>query len=165
MSNKQMLDAPNRTPNPSAPSLSSPLSYLWTPKFPEHKDLFVDSIQPPRSAAFAVVDVDFGGPNGKYLTSLTRVVLHMMSAEMPIIGMQFFYTNMSFKFGIGGQTELSFIIDGPGGERIDDVEIIVDDPGHHMRGIQVRATSYQLTPDILIQSYMILFQVVNKLWT
>lgn len=137
-----MPDPPSHTLDSLGPSTNSPLSYLWIPDFPEYDDLFVDSIQPARAPTFAVANVDFGGPNGEYLNSLTRITLHKVSNEVPIIGMEFFYTNRSLKFGVGGETELSFTIDGPGGERIVDVEIVVDDPEcDFMRGIQVRTTS------------------------
>ncbi|PWY82080.1 hypothetical protein BO70DRAFT_314743 [Aspergillus heteromorphus CBS 117.55] len=65
------------------------------------------------------LNVDFGGVCGQRLPHLTRVVAHMLIQSAPIIGLQFYYDDQQpLKFGGQGLIEISFLVDGPGGERI-----------------------------------------------
>ena len=61
----------------------------------------------------------------------------MISDECAIIGMQFFYSHQSLKFGKSGGTEMSFTIDGSGGECISNVNVIMDNPKSGLKGIEV----------------------------
>lgn len=61
----------------------------------------------------------------------------MVSDICPIIGIGLFYTNGYATIGSSGECELSFLIDGPGGERITDIDIIVGSPKRTMNGLEV----------------------------
>jgi hypothetical protein len=114
-------------------------SHLWIPQVPTYKSLLVSTLEPARaSRAFQpLIDIDFGGLRGILLASLTRIVVHMASDECPIIGMEFFYPDRGIQFGHRGESEISFLIDGPGGERITGIAIAIDDPDLGIRGLQV----------------------------
>jgi hypothetical protein len=130
-----------RPDRPSEDSMSSFIqSRLWIPQTPTHKGLVISSLDPARSyfPFEPFIDMDFGGPQGTHLASLTRIVAHMVSGECPIIGMEFFYgDNKSTRFGSGGKSEISFLIDGPGGERIIGVEMSIDQPAWGMCSLKV----------------------------
>ena len=68
------------------------------------------------------LNVDFGGIHGRRLAHLTRIVAHMFTPKTPLVGLTFYYDQQEpLHFGRQGMTEASFIIDGPGGERIQSV--------------------------------------------
>jgi hypothetical protein len=110
------------------PPVLTVASTLWVPDVPRHKRIFSE-LTPnhlPRST-FALLDIDFGGLQGSLLGLLTRMVVFVSTSPCPIAGMEFFYTDGSTRsFGMRGQSEISFYLDGPGGERISEV-IFVDD--------------------------------------
>ena len=105
-------------------------SRLWVPQAPSHENLTISTLEPicEYSSLEPLVNIDFGGSHGILLLFLKRIVVHMGSDRCPIIGMEFFYTGRSVKFGSGGGTEMSFLIDGPGGERVTGMEVTVHDP-------------------------------------
>ncbi|EAU31454.1 predicted protein [Aspergillus terreus NIH2624] len=113
---------------PHCPPVLTVASTLWVPDVPRHKRIFSE-LTPnhlPRST-FALLDIDFGGLQGSLLGLLTRMVVFVSTSPCPIAGMEFFYTDGSTRsFGMRGQSEISFYLDGPGGERISEV-IFVDD--------------------------------------
>ncbi|KAK2759508.1 hypothetical protein FQN54_002987 [Arachnomyces sp. PD_36] len=101
------------------------MSYIWTPTIPKYHNLFLSPLKISKPArSDALFNFDFGGPRGEMLASLTRIVLHMSFRW--ITGMELFYDDReSIMIGNPG-AELSFVIDGPGGERITDVEVATD---------------------------------------
>ncbi|PYI09436.1 hypothetical protein BO78DRAFT_308434 [Aspergillus sclerotiicarbonarius CBS 121057] len=68
------------------------------------------------------LNINFGGVHGRRLTHLTRIVGHMFTSQAPLVGLSFYYDQQDpLHFGRQGMTEVSFIIDGPTGERIERV--------------------------------------------
>ncbi|KAL5356595.1 hypothetical protein BJX96DRAFT_171757 [Aspergillus floccosus] len=126
---------------PTCPPLLTVASCLWLPDVPRRKHVFLNGLKPktaPRGL-LAQLDIDFGGPQGSLLGLLTRMVVYVSTSPCPITGMVFFYTDGSTRsFGIRGQSEISFYVDGPGGERILEV-IVVDD------GIQPGLTGFKVS--------------------
>jgi hypothetical protein len=114
-------------------------SCLWIPQAPAHQGLTISALEPSQAPRpfDPLINIDFGGPHGVLLASLTRLVVHMVSEFRPIVGLEFVYNNRSIKFGLGGVAEISALIDGQGGERIINVEVVIDDPKSGMRGLQV----------------------------
>jgi hypothetical protein len=66
-------------------------------------------------------NIDFGGPSGEKLSKLTRIVAHMEDETTPLVGLMFDINGEDIMYGNRGRTEVSFIIDGAGGERISKV--------------------------------------------
>lgn len=107
-------------------------SYLWIPRAPTNTRLTLSSLSPdhirvPLLPFEPLVDIDFGGLQGERLGSLTRIVAHMVAKSQPITGLEFFYLDGSIMFGCRGHCEISFLIDGPGGERITDAKVLIYD--------------------------------------
>ncbi|KAK2764947.1 hypothetical protein FQN54_008646 [Arachnomyces sp. PD_36] len=102
-----------------------PRSRLWVPSIPTNKKLAFSTLEPYKyhRAFDPLVNIDFGGRDGTLLPSLTRIVVHMIPNKSYIIGIDIFYTDRGVRFGRGDGTEISFFIDGPGGERIVGVEL------------------------------------------
>lgn len=94
---------------------------------PEYHNLSIASLTPQipdRTQPLTIFD--FGGPDGKMLASLTRIAVRMF--DCTITGMEFSYKDQaSSMVGSSGNAELSFVIDGPGGERVTNVKIITND--------------------------------------
>lgn len=65
--------------------------------------------------------MNFGGARGEKLEKLTRIVVHMGDPKAAFLGVAFDYDGDVSLFGRQGETELSFLIDGPKGERISEV--------------------------------------------
>lgn len=65
--------------------------------------------------------MNFGGAHGEKLEKLTRIVVHMGDPKAAFLGVAFDYDGDVSLFGRQGETELSFLIDGPKGERISEV--------------------------------------------
>ena len=105
-------------------------SYLWIPQAPANREITISPLEPLQEARpfDPLINIDFGGAHGVLLSSLTRVVVHMVSEDCPVVGFEFFYLDQTLKFGYGGGTEISALIDGPAGERIIDLEVITNDP-------------------------------------
>jgi hypothetical protein len=123
---------------------------IWTPEIPNKSPKW--SIRnPPPAAPFQqdttsqdrqktsqqrfnfCLNMNFGGPEGQFLRSLTRVSVFMGSCPVVFMGMTFMYKDGSQRaFGqrrylVNGAdyvstTEKSFAIDGPGGENFIKVE-------------------------------------------
>ncbi|KAF5863926.1 hypothetical protein ETB97_009033 [Aspergillus alliaceus] len=104
--------------------LTLPDSYLWQSQRPSYDNLRIYQFQPDNEGTpyRPLMNIDFGGPDGKWLDSLIGMEVHVSSEISPIIGMTFNYTDKSLPFGTDASGEtLTFQIDGPGGERITDV--------------------------------------------
>lgn len=114
-------------------------SNLWAPEVPVYNGLVFSSLEPPQiiSTFEPLINVDFGGLRGMLLPYLTRIVIYMVSDHRPIIGIGFFYTNRSIRFGDTNGVQLSFLINGPEGERISDISITVDDPPDRICSLEV----------------------------
>lgn len=112
-------------------------SHLWTPRIPIYAGLVLSSLEPQQTGSTfePLINIDFGGLRGKLLSSLTRMVIYMVGDYSPIIGVRFFYTDKSVEFGNSGGVALSFLIDGPNGERISDIEMTVGDLQDGIGGI------------------------------
>lgn len=122
--------------------MHSPIS--WTPHPPRHEDLIISTLlpsQPPR-AFEPLINIDFGGPRGLLLGSLTRLAFHMASSPYPLIGIEIFYSDgKSVLFGSNSGCEISFFVNGSNGERINQVGILEDNQRHYsaigLGGLQV----------------------------
>lgn len=117
-------------------------SRLWTPSIPKHEKIKVTNLLPGRDEGTFEPreNIDFGGDNGVLLESLSRLVMHMLWDECSISRMEFHYSNGDVKaFGTGPfGTELSFCVDGPGGERITKIGIFRNQVENTLAGIEVR---------------------------
>lgn len=115
------------------------LSALWYPKPPRYQDVALGSILPrvPTGPFSPLVNMDFGGPGGVLLQSLTRLIVHVAHNRYPIVGMEFRYGDESVRFGGQGSVQITTLIDGPAGERIQSVDIITDPAGAHIMGLWV----------------------------
>ncbi|EHA18623.1 hypothetical protein ASPNIDRAFT_129458, partial [Aspergillus niger ATCC 1015] len=70
-------------------------SQLWAPHAPMYEGLFVSLLLPPEPprAFEPLSNMDFGGPGGRYLMSLTRLDFHVTSYPHPLIGMGYHYAD------------------------------------------------------------------------
>ncbi|KAK2757006.1 hypothetical protein FQN54_004974 [Arachnomyces sp. PD_36] len=117
--------------------------YLWYNGAPTSQELTIGSVEPHLETPFfdPFVNIGFGGLHGELLSLITRMVVHMGTNYHPVLGFEFVYLNRTLRFGsIGGETELSVLIDGPGGERITGVKIIVCEGESGMRGLQIETS-------------------------
>ncbi|OOF91952.1 hypothetical protein ASPCADRAFT_509878 [Aspergillus carbonarius ITEM 5010] len=107
----------------SGPSQSGRLQPIWTPSCPPGTSMLCPEPRPLEYQIFnRFLNVDFGGIHGRRLAHLTRIVAHMFTPKAPLVGLTFYYDQQEpLHFGRQGMTEASFIIDGPGGERIQSV--------------------------------------------
>lgn len=72
-----------------------------------------------------LLDVDFGGPGGVYLSELTGLVCYMGYDPHPLLGMQAVYADgRTALFGSRRGCETYFAIAGPDGERITQVSVL-----------------------------------------
>lgn len=106
-------------------------SHLWIPSIPTYEGLEITALQPPAPSSGRtfepLVNVDFAGPGGRLLSSLTRLVCYLSKYTHPLMGFEMIYADgKSILFGSNGGCELSFPIDGPKGERINKVGILDD---------------------------------------
>lgn len=118
---------------------------LWTPHSPTHEKLRIGILLPFRSSwPFEVLtSLDFGGPRGLLLTSLTRLTFYMASEPYLFISIEVsYYDGRSVLFGSSGGCGLSFFffVDGSKGERINRIGV-PSIPGSHpeviLGGLQV----------------------------
>ncbi|GLA14303.1 hypothetical protein AnigIFM62618_000679 [Aspergillus niger] len=137
----------HRSPSDVKDSLRSH-SQLWAPHAPMYEGLFVSLLLPPEPprAFEPLSNMDFGGPGGRYLMSLTRLDFHVTSYPHPLIGMGYHYADgRSIFFGSTGGCAISIPINGPDGERISGVSIVEDNrdfvQSEGLGGLQV-STNY-----------------------
>lgn len=86
-------------------------SHLWTLHPLRHEDLIIGTLLPSQlSRAFeSLINIDFGGPRGLLLRSLTRLAFHMASSPYPLIGTEVFYSDgKSVLFRSNSGCEISF---------------------------------------------------------
>ncbi|KAL3459554.1 hypothetical protein BJX64DRAFT_200343 [Aspergillus heterothallicus] len=120
--------------------------YMWTPHPPSYEGISIHALHPFRSGSRSsglhgpLCNADFGGPSGSLLSLLTRIVFRLAWATAPI-GLEFYYSDgLTRSFGDCEETnacELSFLIDGAAGERIDNVSLVVRRRGA-LYGIQLQ---------------------------
>ncbi|KAJ5619619.1 hypothetical protein N7510_003603 [Penicillium lagena] len=104
-------------------------SYLWTSHLPGHDGLRISPLLPYKSSrAFEpLTNIDFGGPRGLFLRSLTMFTFYMASGPYPITGIEISYSDRRpMLFGSKDGCGLSFFLDGSKGERINRVGILED---------------------------------------
>lgn len=95
---------------------------LWTPRYPRRTTM----VPPPgriESQTFQpILNIDFGGAEGANLPRITRIVAHMYDRNDAVVGFAFHFDGQEPIFrGRQGQTEVSFFVNGAGGERITEV--------------------------------------------
>ncbi|KAK2768311.1 hypothetical protein FQN54_000164 [Arachnomyces sp. PD_36] len=114
-------------------------SRLWSSGPPHHSDITLSALVPqiPSGPFEPLISIDFGGPGGALLGSLTGITAHMISSKTPVVGMTFIYGDKSITFGRLGAVALTVLIDGPGGERILGVGAITEDEDITMMGLRV----------------------------
>ncbi|KAL3482716.1 hypothetical protein BJX62DRAFT_245610 [Aspergillus germanicus] len=110
---------------------------LWTPHPPFYKGLNLGPLLPVENAAAdasanvpgPLLNIDFGGRAGCLLGLLTRIVFCIAPA-MPFVGVECYYQDGTTRsFGDTSSSEivcqLSFLVDGATGERIERVDLVV----------------------------------------
>jgi hypothetical protein len=109
---------------------------MWTPHPPTYEGLTLGPLVSGRSAQYGggqdtlvgpLCNMDFGGPGGSLLRSLTRLVFRMEYAT-PFVGLECHYRDQPIRvFGDTSPTacELSFLVNGTAGERINCVDLMV----------------------------------------
>ncbi|KAJ5569594.1 uncharacterized protein N7459_009024 [Penicillium hispanicum] len=124
--------------------LSRVRSYLWTPCVPSHENLRLSALLPsqPFRSFEPLINIDFGGPRGQLLQTLTRLVFYMASGPLPLVGIEAFYSDgTSRNFGAKDGREISFFVNGPKGERVNRIAILQDNqryvPATGLGGLQV----------------------------
>ena len=91
---------------------------LWTPHYPGKVSLILRP-DPPKYQTFnPILNINFGGTDGERLHHLTRIVAHMEDPNSAFVGFAFEFNWGTSLFGRQGRTEVSFLIDAFGGERI-----------------------------------------------
>ncbi|KAL3485009.1 hypothetical protein BJX62DRAFT_243400 [Aspergillus germanicus] len=124
--------------------------YLWTPHPPLYETTTFGPLLPAQyDKGFGPLigplrNIDFGGPGGRLLDKLTRMVFYMDTMSTPFIGVECHYVDHETRcFGDttkAGACEISFLIDGPAGERISHVNLLLS-PRSGLIGLQL-ATNY-----------------------
>ncbi|KAF9893998.1 hypothetical protein FE257_008969 [Aspergillus nanangensis] len=85
-----------------------------------------------------VINIDFGGPGGILLKALTKLVVHMAIGPLPVVGVDFSYADSTVKhFGHRGQNQLTFYVNGPAGERITKIVVVLDVRWTGMSGFEI----------------------------
>ncbi|KAL4778402.1 hypothetical protein BJX76DRAFT_362764 [Aspergillus varians] len=116
----------------SQPAVLRRQPHLWMPCLPTYDSLQLSALYPPLpNLPFEpLLNVDFGGPGGLYLSRLTELVCYMGYGSHPVLGMEAIYADgRSVLFGSRRGCRLSFAIGGPDGERITEIGILkyIDD--------------------------------------
>ena len=111
------------SPSCSPPSQPPQLEPIWTPCPPRAGPRLLPGLQALSSQVFnRFLNIDFGGERGEKLAHLSRVVAHISKPQCPILGLSFYFVGLEpLHFGRQGMIEMSFLIDGPKGERIQGV--------------------------------------------
>lgn len=139
----ELVDHPGASLNIPSQDWPRVQSHLWTPHPPSHEELTISPLLPAQSprAFEPLTNIDFGGPRGLLVGSLSRLALHMVSCLCPIIGIEIFFDGRSVLFGSEGGCVLSFFVNGPAGERINTVSILEDSREYYasrsLGGLQV----------------------------
>lgn len=112
-------------------------SQTWESYPPNHENLAISVLlvllpDIPSPAFAPRISIDFGGLGGLHLRSLTILIFHMSEGPCPINGVEMFYSDgSSVLSGSTGSCEMSFFINGPGGERINEVAVVGNEEDHH----------------------------------
>ncbi|XHG00078.1 hypothetical protein AWENTII_003549 [Aspergillus wentii] len=144
-------DASLKLSSQGAMDLSCVQFKLWTPYAPGYEDLRISTLLPSLSdwAFEPLINIDFGGPRGLLLGSLTRLVFHMASYPYPLVGIETSYSDgRTVLFGSNGGCEISFSIDGSKGERINRIDALEGNRRYYayigLAGLQI-STNYGRT--------------------
>jgi hypothetical protein len=122
---------------------------IWTPTFPSSEITSMSSAptEPPDQIFILHLAINLGGYKDLPFSKLRRIVAIMYAGRAFFLGFEFIYDDGSHSF-YGTRTirdydrkfnciELSFIIDGAGGETVSSVEVIHCLSGKGVRSIQV----------------------------
>ncbi|KAL4876688.1 hypothetical protein BJY04DRAFT_199618 [Aspergillus karnatakaensis] len=118
---------------------SDPETCLWKPYRPAHNPLHfsLSFANRPIRLSGPMQNVDFGGPRGVLLNTLVRIVFYM-DRNTPYTGIESFYKDgVSRLFGYKRGCEISFLIDGPIGERITQVRLLTSGRPARVVGLQL----------------------------
>ncbi|KAL3442297.1 hypothetical protein BJX65DRAFT_312988 [Aspergillus insuetus] len=120
--------------------------YLWTHHPPRYENATFGPLLPAQyDKGFGpligpLCNIDFGGPGGRLLGKLTRMVLYMDIMATPFMGVECHYVDHETRcFGDTTKAEaceISFLIDGPAGERISHVNLLLS-PRSGLIGLQL----------------------------
>ncbi|KAG2416352.1 hypothetical protein HFD88_007567 [Aspergillus terreus] len=79
----ELVDHPGASLKTPSQDWSRVQSHLWTPHPPRHEELTISPLLPAQSprAFEPLTNIDFGGPRGLLLGSLSRLALHMVSTN------------------------------------------------------------------------------------
>lgn len=146
----QLIDHPEPSLNVfSGDAMDSPNvnTRLWTPYPPMYEDVRVSPLLPsePSTTFEPLSNIDFGGPKGMHLGSVTRLAFHMESFPHPLIGMEiFYYDGKSMLFGSSSGCMISLFVNGPRGERVTELSVLEDNrdsPAMGLGGLKVCFTN------------------------
>ncbi|KAL4888783.1 hypothetical protein BDV59DRAFT_187778 [Aspergillus ambiguus] len=129
--------------------------HLWVPEIPPEKSLMISPLSPDLalSPPTVLVNIDFGGSGGRLLGLLTKMVVHVRTSPWPITGIEFFYNNGDTRFfGSRGDSEISFYLDGPGGERIHEVCTVNNGLEKGLTGFKVSTTFGRSIDFVMVRS-------------
>ncbi|XHG05310.1 hypothetical protein AWENTII_008544 [Aspergillus wentii] len=107
------------------------LQPLWMPCQPAKTVLLVPQpVFPSRQKYNVILNIDFGSTGVYNLDKLTRIVAHLGDSQPVFTGLMFEYdlNEPCLLFGKRSDIEISFLIDGPGGERIS--RVTCEQPDH-----------------------------------
>ena len=122
---ERKIPASNEVSKEQPSTWPSALVGLWKPSPPADCVSLLNSPIPVDQVFRCMLNMNFGGVRGEKLCDLARVVVHMDSPRAFVSGIAFEYRTMSsMHYGRQGAMESSFLVDGPGGERI--VRAVVD---------------------------------------
>ncbi|KAL2817020.1 hypothetical protein BDW59DRAFT_182360 [Aspergillus cavernicola] len=79
----------------SQPTVLRPQSHLWVPCPPTYDSLQLSALYPPLPILSfePLLNIDFGGPGGLYLSRLTELVCYMGYDPHPVLGMKAIYAD------------------------------------------------------------------------
>ncbi|EER25811.1 F-box domain containing protein [Coccidioides posadasii C735 delta SOWgp] len=121
------------------------VSRLWSPMVPNSRNIRITPLRPSLNVRpfEPIIDMNFAGSNGWLLPMLKRVVVHMVSDFQSVVGFSFVFEKHTLSLGKTGEAELSAVIDGPGGERITNLQVLGYEFRYEqrMRGCQI-GTNY-----------------------
>ncbi|KAI1339365.1 hypothetical protein F5Y15DRAFT_86626 [Xylariaceae sp. FL0016] len=147
-----LMEENTRDTNGRRPSLAqeSDPEELWNPKFPNVRPTWHFEAASPTQHFNLCLNMDFGGPGGHLLPSLTRIGLFMGGYPAVFLGMSFayrdghetFFGRKEYRESVENMASLqavkqSFTVDGPNGEIISKMTVSFSQDGDTIQSILI----------------------------